>query len=36
VDPSERFNGAGKIGTLYFQQKGNSIDGAVKLYFLGE
>ena len=36
VDPSERLNGSGKIGTLYFKQKNNAIDGVVRLYFLEE
>jgi len=36
VDESERFKWAWKIGTLYFQQKDNSADGAVRLYFLWE
>ena len=36
VDPSERLNWSGKIGTLYFNQKNNAIDGVVRLYFLKE
>lgn len=36
VDQSERVVWSGKIWTLYFQNKGNSIDGSLKLLFLWE
>lgn len=36
VDTSERVTWRGKVGTLYFEQNDGAIDGAVRLYFLGE
>jgi len=36
VDPSERIIGSWKIWTLYFDQKPDSFDWAVRLYFLSK